>query len=405
MNMKIRITQKNKLMMVSVVIRVIALCFILLCADKLPSLGFIGNTPDYDDYRYEQGAYLYSQEANSIIDVDTFTSIFDSMGDWTGHHLQPERWLIEGCLWYWIICILTYITKFRYVCRILNIILAAFITKYIYEITSFLYSHKAARIAALIFAIFPYTVIFSCFSYKDTLVCFCIFYILLFFVKAKHNMPSNKIKMIIVCLLFILLRSGVSELFIGLCVIYYCFEGANKITFKKFVNGIILIVIGLLVMFISSDVIFFKFYSYIGNTSTTDLLGGSLVKITNIKDIWKLPLTLSFCVLQPIGFTFKNVSWYTIVSRLNILMIPILISFIFEFLINKRKDKALSVILLVFYAICSVSSVLIFRQLYSIWPIPVIYASNFLSEKKKTNIVLIFILSIVLTISIYMVMR
>lgn len=377
-----RITPVRQGMLIAFFVRLAMLIMIVCLAEYIPAYGFIGNTPDYDDFRYEQGAVLYAEQANSIIDVDTFTRIFDSMGDWTGHYLA--RPLTQGFLWYWIVCIMTYITRWRWWIRILNIVLSVFITKYIYELSEILFTERVAKGTSLFYAIFPYTVIFSCFSYKDTLVSFCIFFTAVFFAKAKHGEKitgKQRIEFIIVCLIFVFVRSGVSEIWIGLCLVYYYFEFRRRIPTKKLIAIMLLVVAGIVMTFLTAELILYKFNAYIGGASTEGLGGGALVKITGIRDIWKLPFTVLFSILQPIGFRGVT-SWASVVSRCSILMCPVAISAVLEVVFHRRKDKYLSITMLIFYLICSVPSVLVFRQLYSVWPIPMMYGMNYLMNSR-----------------------
>lgn len=404
--MILKVTPVRQRMMIALFVRILMLIIIALLAEKLPAYGFIGNTPDYDDFRYEQGAEMYAKKAKSLIDVDTFTRVYDSMDDWTGHHLA--RPLTEGFLWYWIVCLITYITKWRWWIRILNIVLSVFITKYIYELSEILFTEKVAKIASLFYAIFPYTVIFSCFSYKDTLVSFCLFFIVTFFAKAKHGENvkiGQKFKLIIVCMLFIFVRSGVSEILICLCLLYYYFDVRKTITAKKILAIMVLLVAGIAMAVLTADLILYKFNAYIGGVSTEELSGGALVKITGIRDLWKLPFNFGFSILQPIGYGGSIKSWATIVSRCNILMCPIAIAAIMEIVFHRRRDKYLSIIILAFYLICSVSSVLIFRQLYSIWPIPLMYACNYLKNSHLDKKVFVGSASVVLATAVIVVLR
>lgn len=409
--MKVKIDTLRKRMLLALFIRILMLVIIVLMSERMPALGFMGNTPDYDDYRYEQGAVMYARYANSIIDVDTFTQVYDSMGDWTGHHLSVP--LTEGYLWYWIVCILVYLTKWRWWVRILNILLSVYITKYIYKLSEILFTEKAAKMASFIYAIFPYTVIFSCFSYKDTLVAFCIFYIALYFAEAKHekvktsineielgneksHSKMDKIMLLLVCAVFILTRSGVSEIFIGLCLFYFYFEANQRMPVKRLIAIICLIAVGIVFTVLTSSLILYKFNGYIGGASTQGLGGGALVKITGLKDLWKLPLTFVFSILQPIGFSGEIDSWVDIVSRCNVFMCPVAIASLLEIVFRRRTDRKLSFVLLSFYLVCCISSILVFRQLFSIWPIPLMYASSYMTSSSAEKKVMVLAASVIL---------
>ncbi len=394
-----RIDLVRQRMILALFIRLLMLLFIVLLENKMPALGFIGNSPDYDDYRYEQGAVMYAEEAERCIDVKSFTRIYDSMGDWTGHHLSSP--LTEGFLWYWIVCLLVYFSKSRWYIRLLNIFLSVFITKYIYNLSEILFTKSTAKLASLLYAVFPYTVIFSCFSYKDTLVSFCIFYIALFFAEAKHGVKHSRKKIIslmLVCMIFLLVRSGVSEIFIALCLFYYFFEIAEHMRAKRILIVFGLTVTAIVFATITLNLILYKYNAYIGGATTQGLGGGALVKVTGLKDIWKIPFTYIFSILQPIVFTGQIDSWVAVVSRFNIFMCPIAIASVMEILLRKRVDRKLSFVFLSFYLICCIPSVLVFRQLYSIWPIPLMYGCNYMANGKCENKIVVTLMSAVLAV-------
>lgn len=107
--MILELDRKRKIILGGLFLRIIVLILVSLLIGIFPHYGFMGDSPINDDYRYERGAELYSEEAHSIIDTSTFTRIFDNWGDWTGHQLNdPIGW---GWLWYWICCILVYVSN------------------------------------------------------------------------------------------------------------------------------------------------------------------------------------------------------------------------------------------------------------------------------------------------------
>ena len=72
-----QITEEKRILYEAFLVRIIVLLCVVLLADFLPAYGFIGNTPLYDDYRYEEGAALYAQKAESLIDIDTFREVYE----------------------------------------------------------------------------------------------------------------------------------------------------------------------------------------------------------------------------------------------------------------------------------------------------------------------------------------
>ena len=67
--MILKITPIRERMLIALFVRIFMLILIVVLAKRLPAYGFIANTPEYDDFRYEQGAVMYAERAKSIIDV------------------------------------------------------------------------------------------------------------------------------------------------------------------------------------------------------------------------------------------------------------------------------------------------------------------------------------------------
>ena len=218
-NMKLKRIQVT--LISAILIRLVVLMIIVLCADRIPAFGLSGNNPYNDDYRYEQGGVLYSQSAEHIIDKTVFRNTFDSFGDWVGH----QNWIAGTPLWYWISCIAIYITKCRWVLRFINILFFTLTIWCVYEIVRIVHSEKSAMIAAKCLSYLPYFVIFPCFSYKDCMVSFFTFYILLQAVRKKHlerfKFGFSTILLTILSAVGILsTRGGLSVIFFVLAVIY-----------------------------------------------------------------------------------------------------------------------------------------------------------------------------------------
>lgn len=366
----------NQILFFSVAIRLIVLVTIILCSDKLPSLGFIGNSPLYDDYRYEQGAVLYVQNAEHIIDTRTFTNVYDSLGDWTGHNLVNP--LVSTPLWYWICCILVYITRTRWSIRILNIIVFSISMIYIWNITNEIYGRKIAKLTTRLMGYLPYSIVFSCFSYKDIFVMGCTFYLLWKAIEIKKGIFNWKtLVSIVACLLCMLFtRSGLIVVWL-LLLVGFIFEDKikRKINVKYLVLMVLAIGLGIFLIVKFSNTLLYKFLAYNTGGNENELGLGKIVKITSLSQIWKLPFTYIFSVLQPLQLFKKCDTWYGIISNINIIMLPIAIGSMLYIIIEKKKNKMFFWILLVYYLITAISSILVFRQLFSLLPIPYIFFS------------------------------
>lgn len=367
----------NQILLSAFIVRVIALMIIVTFGDNLPSMGFIDNSELYDDYRYEQGAFLYSRQAKSLIDVETFTSVYDSLDDWTGHNLAKP--FESTPLWYWLCCIMVYLSKTRWSIRIFNISFFVFSIKVIWKIAKEIYGEETAFLSARLMAYLPYFVIFSCFSYKDILVLFCTFSLFWQAIAIKKGFFSSKdvIKVLLCVLSMLLMRSGLIIVLLGLLIIYIYIEKIErKVNKRKILLFPILAVCGVYGLYRFGDTIMYKFSAYNSGEAFSELGLGRFVKISSIAHVWKLPLTYFFSVLQPIGLFCKLNSWYGIVSNLNFLMTPIAVGSGLYILKRKKEDKSFFWISLSYYLITAVSSILIFRQLFSLLPIPVLYFSS-----------------------------
>lgn len=404
--MKIKINSIKNILLLAVIVRFIALIVILLFKDMLPSFGFIGNSPIYDDFRYEEGANLYSQIASNIVDIPVFTSIYANMGDWVGYHLGNP--FTGTYLWYWICCILVYIFKTRIAIRVMNILFSILTINVVYKLANELFGQRVALITSWILALFPYFVVFSCFSYKDVLVSLLTFYIWLFFIDLKKrniNSIGQWLRFILATIILFSIRSGLSAILIIFCLFYYI---SDKIKFKTnrkhFIISIIVLLVFVAIWDRFGDVILYKFKAYFENENTVSTGLSRFLVINSIYDLWKLPIVFEFSILQPISFRQPIDSWFGIISNLNVLMIPIAVGAGLYLLQKHKTSSSATWFLFLYYLVTAASSVLIFRQIYSLLPIPVMMFANYvsyLSEKKIIWLTIGTILFIVILILIF----
>lgn len=361
----------------AVLVRVIMLILIAILGFKLPALGFIDNSHLYDDYRYEQGAFLYEQQARELFDVEAFTASYDSLEDWTGHNLSNP--LDSTPLWYWICCILVYVTKTRWSIRILNIILFAASIKVIWKIANEIYGEDAAFMTAKLMAFMPYFVIFSCFSYKDVLVMLCTFSLFWKAVCLKNGnyKPSDLGIIALDSMIMLFMRSGLIVVLLGLLLMYLLLDEI-KLKMKRIVVLFLPIcaIVGILGLYKFSDVLIYKFMAYNSVKASENLGMGRLLKISSISQIWKLPITYFISILQPIQMFSEINSWYAVICNINIIMVPIAIGSLIYIIIGEKEDKIFFFTSIIYYLITAVSSILIFRQIFSLLPIPVMYFAS-----------------------------
>ena len=389
---------EKKIFTITFLIRILMLIVIFILSEYMER-GFISSDMLVDDWRYEEGGIYYSQNAKSIFDVETFTEAFARLGDNTGYGMTLSRLFTKSTpFWYWVVCITIYITKTYWAVRILNIIIASFCSIYIYRFTKITYGEKTARLVGYLFSLLPYIVIFSCFSYKDTFIMLCTFYLLYISVKLRYKIKITKIELLNSLLLLIMMmltRSGLSIILSGLC---FCIVFIKEIKLKKIFKFkyLILIVIILLGTYFFQEPIVHKYNAYLSANMNTQEAGNtiSMVTITKIRDFYKLPLTYMFSIISPIGIGYFHNSWFSVISNINIIMVPIAVGGLIYIFFKKKSDKLLFQMLMVYYSISIIMSIGIFRHYYSVLPLTFIPFSNYIIKGKKADYLLLIIASI-----------
>lgn len=388
------ISYEKKIFFITISIRIVFLILVILLSTHMEK-GFIASHRDVDDWRYEEGGFYYSQNATSLIDTQTFTEAYGRMDDYTGYNLNKP--FSSTPLWYWVVCIVMYITKTYWVVRILNIIIAGVSSVVIYNFTKKIYGEKVARLTSKLFALLPYPVLFSLFSYKDHLVLLFTFYLLDTSVYLKYNrkITLQKILISIVVVLGIMLtRSGLSIILLGVCfVIVFIREINIKNIFNIKMLFLLLLVIGLFLIFYQDIMHKYNAYSTINLDTKETNNTISLVLITSIKDLYKVPLTYMFSIINPIGIGSFNNSWFSIVSNINFVMIPIAIGSLLYILTKKKRDKIIFYSLLGYYLISIIMSTGIFRHYYSLLPITFIPFSDYIYRSRKEEKLILIIFS------------
>lgn len=388
------------IILLAFLVRIIMLLTIFILGDTFPD-GFIGSSNN-DDARYEAGGLLYANMASSIIDVEAFTNAYASLGDWIGYGLATP--FSSTPLWYWIVFIIIYIFHTEWSVRFFNILIASFAIKYVYEFAEVATNKQIAIHTSLLLALLPYPVIFSCFSYKDQLVMFIVFYMLNISAKYRYEIfikKRQKVMFLLLTLAFFLIRSGVSAIVLLICL-FIAFSkklNKNKINILTLFSIIIGIVIGGILLYISRDIIEYKLNWYM--LRHIDTIGNatiSFITINSIFDFYKLPFTYIFSMIMPINLFDTIENWYSIVSNLNIIMCPIAIGSFFS-LFKEKKDKVVYWGILVIFIITIITSINTFRHYYSLLPIILMNFCSFRVTASRQSYI-VYVLATIAFISI-----
>ena len=294
-------------------------------------------------------------------------------------------------LWYWIVCAVYYIFHSVVVIRLLNICFSVMAVSILYRLVGMLYKEESAITAAKLLAFLPYPIIFSCFAYKDTLVMLLTMYLLLLVIDYRLTKClgiKRFVKIVFTALALMLLRGGLSAILIVLCLVIGIFTGEKMETGKLIKRGILIVAATVVAVYIisrSMDSIGLRVQSYITGRDVSGLGGISLVTITSIRDLYKLPFTYLFAVVMPIGFGGTLTSWFGIVSLLNICMAPIAIGSAVDIFIHKRDEWMILGCLLFYYIISIVASTGIFRHYYSLLFIPIMLLAHLKHYGMRTS--------------------
>lgn len=374
----------NKICLRGFILRVIMLCCTLIFSEQLTT-GYLRSNYDSDDLRYQDGALYYSQNANSIIDVSAFTDGFLNVGDYTGYG--------EGiALWYWLVCVLTYIVKSTILVKVINILFGVACIRLIYELCLYVYPEREdlSLLAAKLYAYMPYPIIFCCFLYKDQFLTL-IFLAILFVVYRSKNIINIKDMSCLIALLvvFSLIRSGMLPVLV-LCI---AIIETNK-TNRRYSSTAYTIVIALLaivavyyVFLFNNETIAHKLNSYVDQRTDNSSYAGTIIQyvlINDFKDFWKLPFAYLFTILQPlyIGGGIKN--WENLISIFNVCFIPIVISNIFYLLQKKKGNTSFWLSMMLLFSVMLFVSIGVTRHFYYLMFLPIIFYADYATDRNSS---------------------
>lgn len=366
-------------------IRILMLVFILSFSNQLTT-GYLRSTTISDDIRYQEGALIYSQTATSIIDINAFEIAFSAMDDniWMSDHIQ---------IWYWIVCVLTYMVKSSIIVKLINICFAVACIYLLYLLALEVYHDdlRVATLAAKLYAYLPFPVVFSCFLYKDQFLTLVLLGLLLYLYRIDTVL---KVKSALVTLLFLLLfsllRSGMLPILI-ICIGLFELKKRNiSLTLNIKTVSILALTAGAVFLIYTRDaeVIMHKFDSYVSSRIVDQSLSSTTIQfffINSIWDIWKLPFSYLFTIVQPLYIGGGVFNWESFVSIFNVFFIPIAIgNFIYIF----KKDKGNSlfwICIMLIYSVMLVVSLGVGRHFFYLIPYTILFYSDYYYRGNKNT--------------------
>jgi len=362
----------NKTILIGFLVRLFLLIIILFLAeyDIVKPYLFI------DDINYEELARRYMSGADHIIDVRVFENIGAS-GYLT-------------VFWPWVVCITAYIFRTIYAARFINVVLSTLCIGVVYNLTyGISLNKKTALLAAQLVAFMPYSVIACCFAIKDIFLMFGVFYIFNILVRFRNSISIKAREWFFAILLLWAIfntRGAVLEfmlLVISLYILFYLYER------KMYVQLIAFVLTMFIMIFIFSNYVINTFqqkvddYFYYERVDTAI----SFLRVDSISQLWKLPLTYFFAMLQPIqigiGYSADNSLWSNILSYLNISAYPIAIGNMLYFFIKKQNILFWLSSLMMFFSVITLSAA-ISRHYLFLLPLAYINFSLFKEKAEKS---------------------
>lgn len=156
------------------------------------------------------------------------------------------------------------------------------------------------------------------------------FYILL---RIQNERKVSVIQIVLLSVLLICIyfaRGGVTELLLIYAVLYFLEKLIRK---KKYVAALVLFASAVVACLIFRNAIFDAFATKIdnyGGYEYENAVGLNAIRITGVLDIYKLPLTYAFCMLQPLVLELFTIPadtrpWQVVMSYANMTIYPVAI--------------------------------------------------------------------------------
>ena len=300
--------------LIGFVLRLVMLCIIIYALDGIWDIYYIE-----DDKKYEELAAVYRANAHGLFDMELFEDL--TIG-------------YAATFWPFVMCMTAKIFNTIYVGRFINVILSTICIAFTYSLCYEVSENKTTALtAARLFAFLPLPILVSCFPIKDNFIMMGTMYAFYIFVRVQSGRKVSVPQFALLTILLIcirLSRGAVTELLLVYFLVYYLQKLYKA---KKYLAGVLLLMVAAAVLFVFRDSIFASFSTKVdtyGNYAADEAVGLNAIRVTGISDIYKLPLAYAFAMLQPMKmelFVLGNDvrPWRTVMGYTNVAMYPIAI--------------------------------------------------------------------------------
>ena len=357
-------------------VRLAVLLIVMLTPWRQSFMGV--NSQLADDWRYEAGALNYAYLARSPVDPEAFTRAFAVLGDSTGY--VAGNVFSTAPLWYFVVCGLVYVFRSVWAVRLLNTVLSSLAAVASALFAREAYGGRAGRLTGGLMALLPYPVIFSCFAYKDSAVMALTMTLLYHAVLVRHGRRLSVARWLLLALAalaLLTLRSGLSAVLLGACAVLALPKPGRAAVIVALTGVLLALVLG-------GRTLVYKLEYYLRQNASDGESALSMIKITGLKDLYKLPFAWMFAMITPFGLFGSVRSFYDLTLYLNVTLIPLAVGAAL-FAVKKKRDVFLYLVCLGYYLISVVPSLGIFRHLFSVMPLTVAFFSAWAGDAERTE--------------------
>ncbi len=333
-----------------------------------------------DDLKYEILANNFITYAKGPFDLDYFDYITIGFAEQ---------------FWPFIMCTSAKMFNTLFAGRIINVFLSTFTIWVIYKLTFEISENiKTALLAARLFAFLPLPVLTCCFPIKDIFLTFSVMYAFYIFVCLQKGNKVSPFRLaicgvLLVCTYFT--RGGVVELLMIFLIVYFA---QKLITDQKYIQLVAFSFVVLILILVFKDRVAASFQTKVDDYSGYADRGNGikLVKVTGLKNIYKLPLAYAFATLQPITLDYidgAKVDWSSVVAISNITMYPVAVGN-FVYMFEKKKNFFFWLSSFIMYSAVIILSLGIYRHYLFLLPVQMINFSLYVELDKTQNITISF---------------
>lgn len=386
--------QLRNAVLIGFLLRIMTLLLITVVLEDVWDVFFIE-----DDKKYEEMAAAYRANAQGILDLELFE-------DLTKGYMQQ--------FWPFIICVSTKMIGYLYTGRLINVCLSTIcipITyRLCYEVCG---DDRTALTAARVFAFLPFSVLVSCFPIKDLFIMVGVMYAFYIFVRVQsgRKVTAFQYTLMIILLVFnYLSRGAVTELMLIFFLIYYL---QKLFRAKKYLAALFLLMGAVAIFAAFRSAILLSFETKLDDYSNyyaDEASGLNALRINSMADIYKLPLTYAYSMLQPLKVELFSITddtrpWRTVMTYANMTMYPVAVG-AWLYMFSKKHNLFFWLSSFIMFTAVIMLSLGVFRHYMFMLPIHMINCSLYMdrtheSYKNRRTILLLGTFALLVLIFCY----